>query len=764
MTARPRFTTSLLLVSALACRRETPPEESKAEAPATAGPKLLDVGPRIVSNQTAYPISLHGEGLGPGWRLRLIGAGKVELPTRFLSEDELTAWIPPDAMQSADPSLEVFDLRLELVDAKGQPIAGGAQLSVVNDQDFLTPGAFAMDLEERRAFVTSKTTDELLVVERATGALSKIEVGDGPVGLDVWRGKDGAWIVVSHENEGALMVLRADRPDERFVIPVPARSRGLAVRGDRAYLANQLEDAVLEIDLVKREILRRIPVGVNPGAIAADGKRLAVGHHGSDDLSIVALPVGPEQRLVPAPGLPIIGGHTEPYAKYIMGGKVPRALVAEERTGLVFAATLGPNIGPNPDRMEVSMNGGISVIDAAAPRFLRHVSLLRGVPEALALDEARGLLYAADIATGRVVVLDAKRLAKDDQAAREAILGALELEPPSDARLVRPKEDFSVNGRSGTSIHTGPGDIKLVDRGRSLLVLCRFSRELVELDVREASKGKIVERRRHRLHEGKDQETRRLGEILYFTDLGNGRMTCDTCHPSGHAGGVLFTKGRPIRIYRSPSIRGARESPPFFTPTKLRTLYDMSRQVLARNRYDNPVPTTFEKRALTLYSTLMPTPPNPYRGTDGAPPERMSLPDGAFGVPMAGRSLFHGKGGCAVRQCHPPPHYTADQDPKTRGLLHHVGTPLALGLRQEMQDMEPDYGWPAPALVGVWDYFPLLMSGAGGLEVNPEGVLEARHPFALRRVLEGPIARQHGGMSSLSASERNDLLAFLLSL
>lgn len=760
-----RSLAALMLPFALAaCKRGTGAAAGGSDAGLGTGPSFADVGPRIVSNQTAYPISLYGRGLEPGTVLTLIGERRVQLPTRFVTAEELSALIPAEAMSITDPMRDSFDLRLELTDPRGQAVPGAAQLTVVNDRDFATPTAIELDRAGRRVYVTSKTTDEVWAVERATGAITKIAVGDGPVALAGWHRTGESWLVVSHEHAEELVVFDMARPEVRFSVAVPPRSRGVTVRGDVAYLANQLEDAVLEIDLLSRELKRRLPVGVNPGALAVGEGWLAVGHHGSDDASLVNLEDGVEHRLVPGPGLSIIGGHTEPYSKYIMGGKVPRALAVDARREVVFAAGLGPNIGPNPDRMEVTMNGGVSVIDPAERRFLRHVSLLRGVPEALALDEARGLLYAADLATGRVVVLDAERLAKDDATARSAILGEVELAPPEDQRLVRPREDFSVNGRSGISIHTGPADLRLVDGGRTLVVLCRFSRELWELDVSAAAKGTLAPRKRHRLGAGMDQETRRLGEILYFTDLGNSRMTCDTCHPSGHVGGVLFTKGRPIRIYRSPSIRAARESPPFFTPTKLESLYDMARQVLARNRYDNPVPTAFEKRALTLYSTLMPTPPNPYRGPDGELPERIRLPDGASGRPSEGRRLFHGKGACATDRCHPPPHYTADQSPRTRGLLHHIGTPLALGLRPELQDMEPDYGWPPAALVGVWDYFPLLMSGAGGLELAPGGTLEARHPFALRRVLEGSLARQHGGAAALTEAELNDLIAFLLTL
>jgi cytochrome c peroxidase len=123
--------------------------------------------------------------------------------------------------------------------------------------------------------------------------------------------------------------------------------------------------------------------------------------------------------------------------------------------------------------------------------------------------------------------------------------------------------------------------------------------------------------------------------------------------------------------------------------------------------------------------------------------------------------LFEGKAGCV--ECHPPPQFTTDQDPSTRRRLHDVGTPIALPLRLAQQETDP-YLLPPPSLVGVWDAFPLLHSGAGGLEVMPSGAIEARHAFALRHVLDLRGSRPHGNVAGLTALEKNDLLAYLLTL
>jgi hypothetical protein len=86
---------------------------------------------------------------------------------------------------------------------------------------------------------------------------------------------------------------------------------------------------------------------------------------------------------------------------------------------------------------------------------------------------------------------------------------------------------------------------------------------------------------------------------------------------------------------------------------------------------------------------------------------------------------------------------------------------MTLPLRPELQEAaRTPLG--VPSLIGAWDTFPLLASGAGGLEVADDGTLEARSPFALRRVLEYPGTSPHGDVEHLDAQERNDLLAYLM--
>jgi hypothetical protein len=105
--------------------------------------------------------------------------------------------------------------------------------------------------------------------------------------------------------------------------------------------------------------------------------------------------------------------------------------------------------------------------------------------------------------------------------------------------------------------------------------------------------------------------------------------------------------------------------------------------------------------------------------------------------------------------------FTTDQSAKTRDRHFDVGTPHTLALRPQLQDGALAE-FPPPSLLGAWDAFPMLTTGAGGLGVDADEQLFVRERFVLRDVLERDTQGLHG--PALSETERDDLLAYLLSL
>ncbi|HXX29153.1 MAG TPA: MtsA protein [Myxococcaceae bacterium] len=721
-------------------------------------PVLRDLGPRQVSNQTSQPLALVGDHFYPGMTLVLGPPFQRELKVTVLDARHGYARLPADLTLPA----ATVQVAVPVQVSRGRS-APPVTLLVVNDQGFPDLTSLASTPDGARVWAASLTTDQLVGVDPSGGPAAVVAGGDGPSALAAWASGGRQLLAVAHAWAPELWVCDGLTGARLRTLPAPASATGVVVDPGRnlALVSEHAADTVVALSLEDGRVLWRARVAPNPRPLAVVGERLVVGSEQTGELETVGLEhgeVGP--AIAPGPETPILGGHTEPYARYAMGGKAPRALAWSASLRRLFVTSIGPNIGPNPDRMEVSMNGGVGVVDVERGVFERHLGFGWGVPQGLALDEGAGVLYVADIGTGLVRGLDARALARDDASARGAPLFAVPIPPPEGFPTARPREDYGIRGRAGVEMHSGPQALALAPDGGTLWVLDRFTGTLAELDVRGARAGRAAVRRQVPLLDVLAQGERRLGQILYFTDMGHSAMSCDACHLEGHGEGVLFEKTRPMRIYRSPTVRGTRETPPYFTPASTFTLEQTMITVGDRNRYFNPRLTESEVRRLSLFSAALSLLPNPFVGPDGAPPASVSLPDGERGDARAGLLLFEGKAACA--ECHPAPYFTLDQWPKTRGQYLDVGTPHLLPLRPELQD-STYVGMPPPALAGAWDVFPMLSTGAGGLSVGADGKLHVRNRFALRDVLENyshaPLPRVE-----LTPGERNDLLAYLLTL
>jgi DNA-binding beta-propeller fold protein YncE len=750
----------LLLLGLLACKAQP------AAAPVSTenARSLVDVSPHLISNETAYVVTLLGSGFTPGSVLH-VGAD-VRVPTVFVDSRHLRAVLVGVEML---PGIHEQERVLVLRDADGKTVPGEARLTVVNDRDHPRVTTMAVSGDGKSIFVANTAGDEVWRFSRPGGAAERIPVGDGPTGLATWV--DGAgqeWLLVAHEWAGELRLINTALTREtQVIIPVTGNVLEVLVDARRgwALLANHRLNALEVVDLKARKVLRTLKTGVRPHAMTpVDGQHVLVANDSTEDLSLVDLVSGDEQRLAPKPGMPILGGRTKDLSAFIMGGKRVRGLAYSPRLKVAFGSGMGPNLGPNPAREEVTMNGGVVVVDPTAGKVLRHVHMGGGLGDGVALDEARGLLFVASVSTGRVVVMDARALAGDDKTASAAVLGEVAILPPAGTPFIRDEGDLGVSGRPGLELHSGPRAVALADGGRTLLVLNRLTRTVSEVDVSQAARGKMSVRATLAPPVATAQRDRWVGEMVYYSDVGNTGMSCDACHPDGSTGGVLFTKGSPMQIYRSSNLRSIRDTPPYFTPQRTPSLQATSSFVLGRNRFHNPDPGKREVHALSIFTSLFVCPPSPYAGPAGELPERVTLPDGKVGSPRAGMGVFEGKGGCSTLECHPgggP--MSGDQALATRGRFHDVGSGQFLPIRQAMQDArEPT--WPPAPLVGVWDVFPLFNSGSGGWGALEDGTLAAPSNFALRAVVEHPGASRHGKLGMLSAQEKDDLLAYLMTL
>jgi hypothetical protein len=754
--------TAILIVLPLclveACDKpKVPAQAIDAGAPAPPEVQLLSVGPKLVSNQTSYPLSVRGKGLKDGMALAVNG---TKVPLFVLDAEHAFARLPANLPVPVDQPQGVLGVSL-WGEKKTLP------LKLVNDAAFPVLSALAMSRDGAQAFVASLTQDVVFAIDTKSGEVKKVEVGDGPSALGIWKGA----LLVAHRYAPELRVQQSDGTFK--AIPAPANAASLLVDGDVVFIAEHARDSVVALDLSDGgKELWRTPVFPNPGPLSMTAHGLAVGSLQTGEVLWLEPKTGKALESVqPKPGTPILGAKTKggvdgSMSKYVMNGQLVRALTWSEKAQTLLLASSGPNLGPNPEKVEVPMNGGVAVLDApkeGSPVYRHHLGFGSGVTAALAVDDANGLVYAADLAEGLVRVLDLKKLtARDGKVVEKALVQELAIPPPDGFQLIRPVADFAVNDRSGVSLHSGPGALSLSHDGKTLWVLDRFTGTVAKLDVSKAAKKGAKVDKQLKVTDMLGQQSRRRGEVLYFTDFGRTAMTCDTCHPDGHTGGILFEKTMPMRIYRSTTVRGAVETPPYFTPTAPHSLSIGATVtfVLNRNRFANPTPTPQEIDDLTTYTATVPTLPNPFCGANGEPPQELVLPDGKTSHPRNGLKLFEGKAHCSG--CHPGPQFTMDQDGPTRGQYIDAGTPELFPLRVELQD--PFYkGFATPALAGIWDVFPMFTTGSAGLKPEADGSVVVDTRFPLRKAVTG-FAPVHGRADLLTPQEVDDLLGYVETL
>ncbi|MFN0063859.1 MAG: MtsA protein [Myxococcaceae bacterium] len=733
--------------------------------------RLIDVGPRLVTNQTPAALALLGENLRPGMMLRLGAPLHLEVPLAVLDSRHAYARLPqqlsvPHA-SSPTPS-QPSEIRVAL-SLGGE--AQGPELTIVNDAEFVDLTALVVSPRGDFAYALSGPTDTLYEIQLADGAVRTYPTGDGPTALCLHQASNKPFeLVVTHRFSPEIWVFRvADLSGVPRKVPAPLWVTGLALSPNVAFVVERLSDTARALSLIDGRELWRRDVDPNPQEVLLTSGGLIVGSLGAGTLNVLDAQSGERLRDVsPQPEVTtIVGGGTEKFAAYIMGGKAVRGLAWDEGRKALFVSSIGPNIGPNPARMEVSMNGGIGVVRQVARQgvFQRHRGQGAGIPEGVAVDAARGLVYQADIGSGTVLVFRADALLSNDAAARESLLQEVPIPPPDTFPLFRARQDFGRPARAGIEVHSGPKALALSSDGAHLYVLNRFTGTLAELDVTRALEKDTRVVRQIPVADTLLQKERRLGQVLYHADMGRSAMSCDACHLEGDTEGVLFEKTRPLRIYRSTGIRGARETPPYFTPASTDSLAETARDVGSRNRFQHPVLSGPEVESLSRYAAQLVPWPNPNLAKDGSLRDALTLPGGRLGNPRKGQQIFEGPGECV--SCHPAPHFTLDQSPETRGRYLEVGTPKFLPIRPEQQDPLPprSRGYAIPSLIGAWDTWPMFGTGSAGFGVRDGRTLEVKTRTPIAEAISIHAATASPGVSAhLSSDDWDHLVAYVLSL
>jgi DNA-binding beta-propeller fold protein YncE len=399
-----------------------------------------------------------------------------------------------------------------------------------------------------------------------------------------------------------------------------------------------------------------------------------------------------------------------------------------------------------------------------------------------------------------------------------------------------PARCCALNNQVG--LHNGPRGIAISEDRNTLWVVNQFTTSVATLDVSPPAASAIAVTATTSFPGAfgadNEQRDRRLGQIEFFTDLKKTNVSCATCHIDDHQDGVFFEADvAGPRLRRVLSVRGTRDTPPLLQDQLLPDLVAFTDIVVHVERggpvcqpctelggsfFCFPAPeatctmtSNTENQDNTLYAKAITFFPNPNLNPDGSFSTSVALPGGGTGDAVRGEAVFQG---LACARCHPEPLFTLDQfrvfNPSGFSSIQSVrmrdtGTPVLIPLRTRCQDgnrptgADGSSGFGVPTLRGIWDTFPLLLSGSAGLQsvgsqptfspgctsgasgcctelrspLNPGGTpvpeqhLAVGTKDAMRAVLTAPLAvpgTGHGAALGLPASDLDALIAYLRSL
>lgn len=210
-----------------------------------------------------------------------------------------------------------------------------------------------------------------------------------------------------------------------------------------------------------------------------------------------------------------------------------------------------------------------------------------------------------------------------------------------------------------------------------------------------------------------------LRSVAFFngTAANPNRVTCATCHPDHGTDGVL-SPGKNVLTFWNTSV-----APPFGSNGSQSLLAGaLNGAFNTHGTVGGTLDPATQASVVDFFENAVQPPASPFLGPGGA-----LAPDAA-----AGKALFEGSAGCST--CHAAPIFVpADPDPPT--IAAGVGTGLA----------------PAnvPSLRGAWASAPYFHDGSAA---------------TLLEVLETDTGDLHGATSTLTATEREQLAAYLATL
>jgi YVTN family beta-propeller protein len=576
-----------------------------------------------------------------------------------------------------------------------QPAAGGTR----------GPSALAFSADGKRLFVAEQDENDVAVIDTTTGApIAHIPSG-GEQPAAIALAPDGRTLVVANVFSGTVGIVDIESHALRGQVALPGEPSGVAVAPSGiAYVSLGQLDQVAVLDIGKRKVFARIPVGRRPGALLLkpDGGTLLCANRIGGSISIIDAAADREIRRLALPATNIRGIALSPDGAYVYAtGQQPHNDVPTDRPEGMWSNVM----------LSMWLGFGCSA-DQVLPL---------DTPERGAADPC-GIVVDASGDTAFITLSGTHELLR--VPLRAGLPGASGAAPQRRVHV----------GANPKAIAFRPGGAELWvgnHLGNSMSVLAAGSAPVTPTDSSSsgASGDPAVDRPTLRtidLGVPTPSPNRRLKGRYLFTSahiVRGRRFTCDSCHPDGNTDGLSW---KLAHVKDPPDVRNTRDlrGGLLLTGPYGWTSREEDFEVFVEDEVSGLLKTRLlrhpEVHALWDLVNETPLPPNPYRGPDGA------LTESA----RRGEALFAGQAGCSA--CH--------VGEMRGGTSRHawVGT------------TPPGLTLDVPHLVGAHESAPYLHDGRAA---TLEEVFSKYNP-----------ERRHGRADTLTPGQLGDLLEYVREL
>lgn len=469
------------------------------------------------------------------------------------------------------------------------------------------PQEVAFTPDGRLALVTEHDANALAVIDVAGGrVLAHVPTGgERPTGVAIAH--DGRLAVATNSYSGTLAVFAISGSDVRrtavHTVPGLPYDVVLAPDGTTAYVAQSQLDSVAVMELQSGRILRTLPTGRRPRALAltADGATLVCANMTEGSVSFLD-PNGnrpPARGRTPAVNLRGVAVFPGGRMAYPVGQRAQNERPTESAVG-------------------IWSNQAFRVVPNGPPNGAENIWLD---------------LLGTDVADPDSVVFDARGEAAYVTCSGGHSVNVLPLRGRGDVKVARGVGAF-------------PRGLAFTPDGAELWVACQLSNDIAVLDP-----STLAVRRRVSLGPPPRRDPHLEGRFLFVTAgiVDGGQFSCNSCHPDGHTDGISWKfvhvpdalgKETPRNV-RS-LLGGLRDTDPFRWSGHDKTLEQFVQEEVTGLLRTPALPARALEQ-LVAFVEALPLPPNPYRRPDGTHTE----------AGRRGEVLFSGKAGCV--QCHTGP-------------------------------------------------------------------------------------------------------------